>query len=297
MNISPQVYFIGAGPGDPDLITVRGRDLVAQADLVLYAGSLVPAKVVGCARSGAVIADSAGMSLEQTHALMLETARKGGIVARVHTGDPSLFGSVREQIALLDRDGVPWTIIPGVTAAFAAAARAGVSFTVPGSDKPVTDDLEAENIAKSLFEFQKEQGINNPVILVKASAGGGGMGIEEVDDLDKFRSVLRRIKSYSKRQFRDLGEIDQYVAGVLSILQLQHQVGAAGNDPGFSPVGTEECDRFGHSRRKNIVLNHSCPPLYFQTRPGCRYRNYGEQWKEHANMFVFNMLIFMSLLE
>lgn len=131
MNISPQVYFIGAGPGDPDLITVRGRDLVAQADLVLYAGSLVPAEVVGCARSGAVVADSAGMSLEQTHALMLETARKGGIVARVHTGDPSLFGSVREQIALLDRDGVPWTIIPGVTAAFAAAARAGVSFTVP----------------------------------------------------------------------------------------------------------------------------------------------------------------------
>ena len=77
MNTSPQVYFIGAGPGDPDLITVRGRDLVAQADLVLYAGSLVPAKVVGCARSGAVVADSAGMSLEQTHALMLETARKG----------------------------------------------------------------------------------------------------------------------------------------------------------------------------------------------------------------------------
>lgn len=131
MNISPHVYFIGAGPGDPDLITVRGRDLVGRADLVLYAGSLVPAEVVGCARAEAVVADSAGMSLEQTHALMLETTRRGGIVARVHTGDPSLFGSVREQIALLDRDGVAWTIIPGVTAAFAAAARAGVSFTVP----------------------------------------------------------------------------------------------------------------------------------------------------------------------
>ena len=131
MNNSPQVYFIGAGPGDPDLITVRGRDLVSQADLVLYAGSLVPAKVVGCAKPGAVVADSAGMSLDETHALMLETARKGGLVARVHTGDPSLFGSVREQTALLDRDGVTWAIIPGVTAAFAAAARGGVSFTVP----------------------------------------------------------------------------------------------------------------------------------------------------------------------
>ncbi len=131
MNNSSQVYFIGAGPGDPELITVRGRDLVARADLVLYAGSLVPAKVVSCAKPGAVIADSAGMSLDATHALMLETVRGGGLVARVHTGDPSLFGSVREQIALLERDGVSWEIIPGVTAAFAAAARAGVSFTVP----------------------------------------------------------------------------------------------------------------------------------------------------------------------
>ncbi len=131
MNNSPQVYFIGAGPGDPDLITVRGRDLVGRADLVLYAGSLVPAKVVDCAKPGAAVADSAGLSLDETHALMLEAVRKGGLVARVHTGDPSLFGSVREQTALLDRDGVTWAIIPGVTAAFAAAARAGVSFTVP----------------------------------------------------------------------------------------------------------------------------------------------------------------------
>jgi precorrin-4/cobalt-precorrin-4 C11-methyltransferase len=131
MNNFPRVYFIGAGPGDPDLITVRGRNLVSRADLVLYAGSLVPAEVVACARHGAVVADSAGMNLDETHALMLETARAGGLVARVHTGDPSLFGSVREQTALLDRDGVTWSVIPGVTAAFAAAARAGVSFTVP----------------------------------------------------------------------------------------------------------------------------------------------------------------------
>lgn len=131
MKNSPLVYFIGAGPGDPDLITVRGRDLVAAADLILYAGSLVPAEVVGCAKAGARVEDSAGMSLDQTHALILDTVRRGGTVARVHTGDPSLFGSVREQAALLDRDGVPWAVIPGVTAAFAAAARAGVSFTVP----------------------------------------------------------------------------------------------------------------------------------------------------------------------
>lgn len=133
MNSSPQVYFIGAGPGDPELITVRGRDLVALADLVLYAGSLVPAEVVGHAKPEAAVADSAGMSLEETHAMILETTRKGGLVARVHTGDPSLFGSVQEQARLLDRDGISWAIIPGVTAAFAAAARAGASFTAPGT--------------------------------------------------------------------------------------------------------------------------------------------------------------------
>jgi precorrin-4/cobalt-precorrin-4 C11-methyltransferase len=133
MNKTPQVYFIGAGPGDPDLITVRGRDQISRADLVLYAGSLVPAEVVACAKPGAVVADSAGLSLDATHALILETTAKGGMVARVHTGDPSLFGSIREQTALLDQDGVSWAIIPGVTAAFAAAARAGASFTVPES--------------------------------------------------------------------------------------------------------------------------------------------------------------------
>ena len=127
----PKVYFIGAGPGDPELITVKARRIIEEADLVLYAGSLVPREVVACARSGARVLDSAPMTLNETHALLLETVAAGGVAARVHTGEPSLFGAVREQAALLDRDGVPWEVVPGVTAAFAAAAMAGVSFTVP----------------------------------------------------------------------------------------------------------------------------------------------------------------------
>lgn len=127
-----QVYFIGAGPGDPDLITVKGRDLIARADLVLYAGSLVPPQVVAWARPGARVVDSAPLTLEQTHALLMEAVRAGGLAARVHTGDPSLYGAVAEQAALLDAEGVAWAIVPGVTAAFAAAAMAGVGFTVPG---------------------------------------------------------------------------------------------------------------------------------------------------------------------
>ncbi len=128
---SVQVAFVGAGPGDPDLITVRGRRVIREADLVLYAGSLVPPEVVACARADARVEDSAPMTLEETHALMVETVRAGGLVARVHTGDPSLYGAVREQAALLERDGIGYRVIPGVTAAFAAAAAAGVSFTLP----------------------------------------------------------------------------------------------------------------------------------------------------------------------
>ncbi|BDQ33893.1 precorrin-4 C(11)-methyltransferase [Pseudodesulfovibrio portus] len=126
-----RVWFIGAGPGDPELLTVKGQRLIAEADLVLYAGSLVPAQVVAGAKEGAKVADSAPLNLDETHALMMETVRKGGMVARVHTGDPALYGAIREQMELLDRDGVDYAVVPGVTAGFAAAAAACRSYTVP----------------------------------------------------------------------------------------------------------------------------------------------------------------------
>ena len=125
------VHFIGAGPGDPELLTLKGRRLIGEAALVLYAGSLVPRAVVDCAGGGARVVDSAPLNLEETHALMAETVRAGGDVARVHTGDPSLYGAIREQMALLARDGIGYDVVPGVTAGFAAAASAGVSYTVP----------------------------------------------------------------------------------------------------------------------------------------------------------------------
>ena len=129
--MTTQVHFIGAGPGDPDLLTVKGKRIIEAADLVLYAGSLVPPEVVACAKARARVIDSAPLSLNQTHALMLETVRAGGLVARVHTGDPSLYGAVQEQKRLLEAEGVACEIVPGVTAGFAAAAAAGRSYTVP----------------------------------------------------------------------------------------------------------------------------------------------------------------------
>lgn len=126
-----KVYFIGAGPGDPELITVKGQRIISQADLVLYAGSLVPKEVVSQARAEAEVIDSAPLTLEQTHELMKKTVSQGGLVARVHTGDPSLYGAVWEQAHLLQQEGIAFEIIPGVSVAFAAAAQAKISFTLP----------------------------------------------------------------------------------------------------------------------------------------------------------------------
>ncbi len=126
-----KVYFIGAGPGDPELITVKGQRIIETADLVLYAGSLVPVQVLKGAKPGAKVLDSSGLTLDETHALLKEAVKGGGMAARVHTGDPALFGAVQEQVRLLQAEGISFEIIPGVSAAFAAAAQAGISFTHP----------------------------------------------------------------------------------------------------------------------------------------------------------------------
>jgi precorrin-4/cobalt-precorrin-4 C11-methyltransferase len=126
-----RVYFIGAGPGDPELITIKGQRCIKEADLVLYTGSLVPEEVVACAKKSAKVVDSSSMTLDEIHTMLLETVRSEGIVARVHTGDPSLYGAIKEQMVLLDRDDISYEVIPGVTVAFAAAAAAKVSFTLP----------------------------------------------------------------------------------------------------------------------------------------------------------------------
>lgn len=130
MSMKP-VVFVGAGPGDPELLTLKAARLIRDADLIVYAGSLVPREVLAGAGPGAEIVDSAPLTLEQTHALLREAALSGRRAVRVHTGDPSLYGAIREQIELLERDAIPCEVVPGVTAAFAAAALAGVSFTVP----------------------------------------------------------------------------------------------------------------------------------------------------------------------
>jgi precorrin-4/cobalt-precorrin-4 C11-methyltransferase len=125
------VLFVGAGPGDPELITVKGRDALEHADLVVYAGSLVPEELLSWTRPGTTAINSAALPLEEIVAAMAQAQRSGQRVVRLHTGDPSLYGALFEQIAELEKLGIPSRIIPGVTAAFAAAAALGIEYTLP----------------------------------------------------------------------------------------------------------------------------------------------------------------------
>lgn len=131
MTSTGKVIFIGAGPGDPELITVKGQKLIAAADVVLYAGSLVAPEILQYAAPEAVIYSSSGMKLEQQVTLMVEAAQQGKQIARLHTGDPSIYGAIDEQIRALDEAGIPYEVIPGVSSAFAAAAALGLEYTLP----------------------------------------------------------------------------------------------------------------------------------------------------------------------
>ena len=126
------ILFTGAGPGAPDLITVRGARAMERADYILYTGSLVPAAVLEWARSGSALESSAGLHLTETVQRMAGAWNQGLRVVRLHTGDPSLYGAIREQMDALDKLGIPVAVIPGVTAAFAAAAALKAEYTVPG---------------------------------------------------------------------------------------------------------------------------------------------------------------------
>ncbi|MCY4231494.1 MAG: precorrin-4 C(11)-methyltransferase [Alphaproteobacteria bacterium] len=132
------VHFVGAGPGAPDLITVRGLALVRASPVVLYAGSLVPEEVIAEASADARVRDTAAMTLDEIEAEFIAAAAAGKDVARVHSGDPSLYGALAEQMRRLDRLGIDYTITPGVPAFAAAAAALGIELTVPGIAQTVT---------------------------------------------------------------------------------------------------------------------------------------------------------------
>lgn len=130
--LPPAVYIVGAGPGDPDLLTLRAARLLAQADVVLFADSLVPKQMLQLVRSQAEVIRTAAKTLEDILPLMIERVRAGKSVVRLHSGDPCLYGAVQEQMQALLEAGIEFEVVPGISAFQAAAARLRVELTLPG---------------------------------------------------------------------------------------------------------------------------------------------------------------------
>jgi precorrin-4 C11-methyltransferase len=128
---SGMVVFVGAGPGDPELLTLRGKRIIEQADLVIFADSLVHPGVAAFAGPGAEVIGSASLTLEAVSERMIQAAQAGKLVARVQSGDPSIYGAMHEQMVQLDAVGIEYAVVPGVSAVFAAAAALNAELTVP----------------------------------------------------------------------------------------------------------------------------------------------------------------------
>ena len=131
------VYFVGAGPGDADLITVKGASLLKEADVIIYAGSLVNPEHLKLAKRDAEIYDSASMTLDEVLKVMVEAVNQGKMVVRLHTGDPSLYGAIQEQMDQLHKLEIPTKVVPGVSSFFAAAASIKRELTLPDVSQTV----------------------------------------------------------------------------------------------------------------------------------------------------------------
>jgi len=171
------VLFVGAGPGDPELITVRGKKALEKADLVVYAGSLVPEAVLKWTSPEARRINSASMHLAEIIAEIQKAYESGKRVVRLHTGDPSLYGAIFEQMAALQERSIPYAVIPGVTAAFAAAAAMGIEYTLPEISQTLiltrmagrTPVPKLENLS-SLAQHQASMAIYLSISLVEEAA-------------------------------------------------------------------------------------------------------------------------------
>jgi len=131
-SLTPAVYIVGAGPGDPDLLTVKSDKILATADVILYADSLVPKQMLRNVRPNAEVIGTANKTLEEILPVMIDRVRKGLSVVRLHSGDPSLYGAVYEQMLLLAEAGIDFEIVPGISAFQDAAAKLKMELTVPG---------------------------------------------------------------------------------------------------------------------------------------------------------------------
>lgn len=165
------VYFVGAGPGDPELLTVKAARLLAEAGFILYAGSLVNPEILRVANPAARVADSAGLDLERQVEIMLAAVREGLTVVRLHTGDPSLYGAIQEQREALLACGVESTVVPGVSSFAAAAAAVGRELTLPGVSQTVIITRLAGRTAVPEKENLRDLAVHQASMCIFLSAG------------------------------------------------------------------------------------------------------------------------------
>ncbi len=165
------INFVGAGPGAVDLITIRGKELLEKADVIIYAGSLVNPDLLKYARKDAIIYDSAVMTLEEVTKVMIEADERGKEVVRLHTGEPSIYGAVREQMDILEKRGITFASTPGVSACFGAAASLNLEYTLPGiSQTLIITRLEGKTAVPPM-EKMKLLASHNASMAIYLSAG------------------------------------------------------------------------------------------------------------------------------
>ncbi|WP_297217722.1 cobalt-precorrin-4/precorrin-4 C(11)-methyltransferase, partial [Thermoplasma sp.] len=127
-----KVYIVGAGPGDPDLLTVKARRIIESCDVIIYAGSLVNPEIIKLAKPDAEVYNSAQLDLDQIMGIIREAYDRGKNVARVHSGDPHIYGALKDQTSVLEQLGIPYEVIPGVSVLTSAAASLGIELTMDG---------------------------------------------------------------------------------------------------------------------------------------------------------------------
>lgn len=131
------IHFVGAGSGAPDLITIRGKKYLEEADVIIYAGSLVNPELLGYKKEGCKVYDSAKMTLEEVISVMVKAEDEGCTTVRLHTGDPCIYGAIREQMDVLDEKGIPYDSCPGVSAFCGAASALNLEYTLPNVSQSV----------------------------------------------------------------------------------------------------------------------------------------------------------------
>lgn len=165
------ITFVGAGPGAEDLITVRGQRLLEKADIVIYAGSLVNPGLLSLCREGCEIYNSAEMTLEEVLEVMFSGDRAGKEIVRLHTGDPSLYGAVKEQMDALKEQGIAWEVCPGVSSFCGAAAALGAEYTLPGVSQSVVITRMAGRTPVPERESIRSFAVHQATMVIFLSAG------------------------------------------------------------------------------------------------------------------------------